>query len=102
VRDHGIEPPSAATRSEVAQTVGGTRTAVLAAVTDRATFGPGDPDASEADLVWRSVDELTTALDSGRGRWQRLRARLSLRSLRGQSGVGLGVNSVFKSKGSSS
>jgi hypothetical protein len=102
VRDHGLEPPRAATRSEVARTVGGTRTAVLAAVTDRATFGPGDPDDGEADLVWRSVDELTTALDSGRTRWERLRARISLRSLRGQSGSGYSVSSLFKSKGSSS
>jgi hypothetical protein len=102
VLDHGIEPPRAATRSEVAQTVGGTRTAVLAAVTDRATFGPDDPDEGEALLVWRSVEELTTALDSGRTRWQRLRARISLRSLRGQSGVGLSVSGLFKSRGSSS
>jgi hypothetical protein len=102
VLDHGIEPPRAATRSEVATTVGGTRTAVLAAVADRATFGPGDPDEKEADLVWRSVTELTAALDSGRTRWQRLQARISLRSLRGQSGSGYSVSSLFKSKGSSS
>jgi TgpA N-terminal domain/Transglutaminase-like superfamily len=102
VLDHGLEPPRSATRSEVAHTVGGTRTAVLAAVADRATFGPGIPDEREADLVWRSVDELTAALDSGRTRWQRLRARLSLRSLRGQSGSGYSVSNLFKSKGSSS
>lgn len=102
VLDHGIEPPRAATRSEVAITVGGTRTAVLAAVADRATFGPDDPDEKEAQLVWRSVGELTAALDSGRTRWQRLRARISLRSLRGQSGVGLSVSRLFKSQGSSS
>ena len=102
VLDHGLEPPRAATRSEVAHTVGGTRTAVLAAVADRATFGPDDPDDSEAELVWRSVEELTTALDSGRTRWQRLLVRISLRSLRGQSGVGLSVSGLFKSKGSSS
>ncbi len=82
--------------------MGGTRTAVLAAVADRATFGPGEPDEREADLVWRSVTELTAALDSGRTRWQRLLARISLRSLRGQSGSGYSVTSLFKSKGSSS
>ena len=102
VLDHGIEPPRAATRSEVAGAVGGARTAVLAAVADRATFGPDDPDDTEAMLVWRSVEELTAALDSGRTRWQRLRARISLRSLRGQSGVGLSVSGLFKSRGSSS
>ena len=102
VLDHGIEPPLAATRSEVAMTVGGTRTAVLAAVTDRATFGPGDPDETEAELVWRSVNELTAALDSGRTRWQRLASRISLRSLRGQSGTPVSVSKLFKSKGRSS
>ena len=102
VLDHGLEPPHAATRSEIARTVGGTRTAVLAAVADRATFGPGDPDDGDASLVWRSVEELTTALGSGRTRWQRLRARISLRSLRGSSAAGYSVSSLFKSKGSSS
>jgi Transglutaminase-like superfamily len=102
VLDHGIEPPPAATRSEVATTVGGTRTAVLAAVTDRATFGPGFPDETEAELVWRSVNELTAALDAGRTRWQRLAARISLRSLRSGSGSGVSVSSLFKSRGSSS
>ncbi|HEY5230855.1 MAG TPA: hypothetical protein VIJ11_08195, partial [Galbitalea sp.] len=94
--------PRAATRSEVATTVGGTRTAVLAAVTDRATFGPEDPDESEAELVWRSVNELTAALDSGRSRWQRLRARISLRSLRGPTGASVSVSNLFKAKGRSS
>ena len=102
VVDHGIQTPVAATRSEVAMSVGGTRTAVLAAVTDRATFGPGDPEANEAELVWRSVNELTTALDHGKTRWQRLRARISLRSLRGQSGARYSVRSLFTTKGSSS
>ncbi|HEX4401371.1 MAG TPA: transglutaminase domain-containing protein [Galbitalea sp.] len=99
VLDHGIEPPLAATRSEVAITVGGSRTAVLAAVADRATFGPGDPDQSEAELVWRSVNELTVALDAGRTRWQRLTARISLRSLRSGPGSGVSVSSLFKRGG---
>jgi hypothetical protein len=102
VLDHGIQPPVAATRSEVATTVGGTRTAVLAAVADRATFGPEDPDNSEAELVWRSVNELKASLNAGKTRWERLRARISLRSLRGQSGARYSVTYLFKPKGSSS
>jgi len=102
VLDHGIEPPVAATRSEVATTVGGTRSAVLAAVTDRATFGPGDPDPSEVDLVWRAVNELTAGLNDGKTRWERLKARISLRSLRAQSGARYSVSYLFKPKGSSS
>ncbi|MEJ1230200.1 MAG: hypothetical protein WDM88_05635 [Galbitalea sp.] len=102
VLDHGYLPPASATRSEVATAVGGTRSAVLAAVTDRATFGPGEPAADEVELVWRSVDELRAALDSGRSRWQRLRARISLRSLQAQPGGGYSVSYLFKSRGSSS
>jgi hypothetical protein len=83
--DHGFVPPPAATRSEVAMTVGGPQTAVLAAVADRATFAPDAPDDAEGDLVWRSVRELTAALGAGKSGWQRLRARISLRSLGGYS-----------------
>jgi transglutaminase-like putative cysteine protease len=102
VLDYGIQPPVAATRSEVATTVGGTRTAVLAAVADRATFGPEEPDKTEADLVWSSVGELKSALKAGKTRWQRLRARISLRSFRRQSGGRYSVTYLFKPRGSSS
>jgi hypothetical protein len=87
VLDHGFIPPAAATRSEVAATVGGPQPAVLAAVADRATFSPGAPEESEVDLVWRSVRELTASLNFGKTRWERLKARISLRSL-GRYSVG--------------
>jgi hypothetical protein len=64
---------------------------VLAAVADRASFAPDEPPASDADSVWRAVDELQAALDAGLTRWQRLRARISLRSLGGYS-----VRNLFK------
>jgi hypothetical protein len=86
VVDHGYVPPISATRSEIAAVVGGTRPAVLAAVTDRAVFAPADTDASEADRVWRSVTDLTQALDADLTLWKRIRARISLRSLGGYSG----------------
>jgi hypothetical protein len=87
ILDHGFLPPQAATRSEVAATVGGPQPAVLAAVADRATFSPGVPDESEVDLVWRSVRELTASLNFGKTRWERLKARISLRSV-GRYSVG--------------
>jgi transglutaminase-like putative cysteine protease len=96
VLDHGFEPPLAATRSEVADTVGGTRPGILAAVADRATFGPDEPDAQQVELVWRSVAELEAALGRDKTRWQRLRARLSVRSLRGISARGYSVSYLFK------
>jgi len=79
--DRGLTPPPSATRSEFAASVGGTRTATLALATDRAVFSPTDPDQEQVDAVWRSVEELELALDEERTRWQRLRARISLRSL---------------------
>jgi hypothetical protein len=83
VLDHGFTPPPAATRTEVAATVGGAGPIVLAAVTDRATFAPDTPDGGEADLVWHSVGELTASLGVGKTRWERIKARVSVRSFGG-------------------
>lgn len=91
VIDHGFTPGPAPTRIEVAQSVGGTQPFVLAAVADRAIFAPGEPDAEQAEQLWRSVDELRYALDSGLTRWERIKALISLRSLGGYS-----VTSLFK------
>jgi len=85
VVDHGLSPAASATRSEVASIAGGVQSQVLAAVADRAIFAPDEPAEADADSVWRAVDELQTALDAGLTRWQRLRARISLRSLGGYS-----------------
>jgi hypothetical protein len=78
--DHGFETPSSATRSEVAGTVGLLPARVLAAVTDRAVFAPGEADRREADRVWDAVGELRASLDDGLTRRRRLRALVSVRS----------------------
>lgn len=91
VIDHGLSPVASATRSEVAAIAGGVPSQVLAAVADRAIFSPDDPEASEADTVWRAVDELHASLDEGLTRWQRVKARISVRSLGGYS-----VRDLFK------
>ncbi|MDF1480027.1 transglutaminaseTgpA domain-containing protein [Leifsonia sp. H3M29-4] len=91
VLDHGLEPTPAATRSEVASVIGGDRPQVLAAVADRAVFAPGEPSADDAENVWRAVDELRAALDEPLTRWQRIKARISVRSLGGYS-----VRKLFK------
>jgi hypothetical protein len=93
VVDHGLSPAASATRSEVASIAGGVQSQVLAAIADRAVFSPGEPDAAEADSVWRAVDELEAALDEGLTRWQRIRVRVSLRSLGGYS-----VRTLFRDK----
>ncbi len=84
VVDHGYAPPGGATRAEYAETVGGVEPLLLAAAADRAVFGPSDPSATEAKQVWRSVEVLRQSLDRGLTRRQRLRARISLRSLGGK------------------
>ena len=86
VVDHGVETPPAATRSEVAAVVGGARTAVLARVADRAVFAPAVPAAEDADRVWTAVSDMRRQLGVGLTRWQRFRAAVSLRSLRGYHG----------------
>ncbi|MDM4763480.1 transglutaminase-like domain-containing protein [Galbitalea sp. SE-J8] len=80
VVDHGYGVPQSATRAEFAATLSSSRALVLAAVADRAAFGPDAVDDEEVGRVWRAVDELRAALDRGSGGWGRVRARVSLRS----------------------
>ena len=86
VVDHRIDTPASATRGEVAASVGGARPALLARVADRAVFAPGDPPPEEAERVWTTVADLRRSLDEGLTRWERFRAAVSLRSLRGYHG----------------
>ncbi|GGK88030.1 cysteine protease [Salinibacterium xinjiangense] len=85
VVDHGLSPEVASTRTEFAMAAGGVQSAVLAAIADRAIFAPDAPSGTDADNVWRAVDELQASLDDGLTRWQRIKARISLRSLGGYS-----------------
>ena len=91
VLDHGFEPPVLPTRTEVAATVGGIPSLLLATVADRAVFSPGEPDQDEADGLWRAVNDLRASLDEGKTRRERIRAAISLRSLGGYS-----VKKLFK------
>jgi hypothetical protein len=85
VIDYGYSTPPAATRSEVAEAVGGIRPLVLASVADRAVFAPEQVDDDEARQVWAAVRELEENIASTRTRWERIRATVSLRSLAGYS-----------------
>jgi len=87
VVDHGYELPRHPTRSELALTVGGSMPLAVAELADRAVFAPHEPDAHEAASLWASIDELTASLDTGMTRWQRIRARVSVRSLGGRRRV---------------
>lgn len=81
VLDHGITPPAAATRTELAAAVGGGQSTLVATVADRAVFSGAEPDEQEAAWVWSEIADLTAALSAGKSRWQRWKARVSLRSL---------------------
>lgn len=80
--DNGVEPAPHATRNEVAKAVGSRESLVLAAAVDRATFAPGQPADEDAAEVWRRVDELCEGMSAGRGRWERIKAMVTLRSFR--------------------
>jgi hypothetical protein len=84
--DHGFTPPASATRSEIAQTVGGVRPLGLATATDRAVFAPSEPTPDDADRIWQVVDELLDSFGQHKTRWQRIRAAVSLASLGGYRG----------------
>ena len=58
------------------------RVAVLARRADAEVYGPGDPTADEVDAFWAEVDDIVGGMKGSTTVWQRLRARLSLRSLR--------------------
>jgi hypothetical protein len=89
--DHGLALAPAATRSEKAAALaerwaqaGGAHLGELAERADTAVFGEGITEAEEAERFWALVDELRTEVRTA-SRWrQRLRARFSLRSLRGR------------------
>jgi hypothetical protein len=78
--DHGFTIPPAATRSQVAASVGGSGPIVLASITDRAIFSPGEPDVAEVDRIWKASTDLRAGLDIGLTRWQKIKAAVSLRS----------------------
>lgn len=54
----------------------------LANTADLQVYGPGDPAPEDVDAFWREVDDIVGEMKGSTTVWQRLRARLSLRSLR--------------------
>jgi len=87
VVDRGVVLEVSSTRGDVATLVGGQQPRILAVVADRVTFSPDIPSEKDADAVWRAVDELRSTLDVGSTRWQRIKARVSLRSFGGLRGT---------------
>ncbi|WJX99199.1 transglutaminase domain-containing protein [Curtobacterium sp. 458] len=99
-RGHDVEP--SATRRESVRGAPGEGGPGLAALADRAVFGPSDVDAPTADRMWAATDEAISSLRAGRNRRERFRSAVSLRSLRvaaaGRSAV-TGIVGAVGSKG---
>ncbi|MCB7136835.1 transglutaminase-like domain-containing protein [Cellulosimicrobium marinum] len=84
--DLGTPVPVGATRREgagvIAQTFGATTTIPLAHRADATVFGAGEPTEQEIEAFWADVDGVVGGLRSSVNRRARLRAALSLRSVR--------------------
>ncbi|MCF6378925.1 DUF3488 and transglutaminase-like domain-containing protein [Nocardioides KLBMP 9356] len=83
-RDLGQPVPLGPTVTRREQSVGivSGQAAVLARRADSFVFGPSVPAEAAAATYWESVDAERRAMSQEVGRWQRLRAAVSLRSLR--------------------
>lgn len=93
--DFGARVSPGATRVEdaavVATTLAEPRVTTLARRADGEVFGPAEPSPDDIDEFWRQVDDIVTDLDTKASPWRRVRARLSLHSLIGQTRAVLAV-----------
>jgi hypothetical protein len=81
-RDLGTAVPGGRTRREQSRILAGYRIGDLAATADAIVFGPGEPAHAAAAAYWASVDRARRRMSREVPRWQRLRAAVSIRSLR--------------------
>ncbi|SDZ12602.1 transglutaminaseTgpA domain-containing protein [Herbiconiux ginsengi] len=81
-RDVAEPPPANATRREAAHSIGGDSAVLLAERIDGAVYAPTDPAEHEIEEIWAAADAERRRLLGSRGRFERLLARLSTRSLR--------------------
>ncbi|MCH6230717.1 transglutaminaseTgpA domain-containing protein [Microbacterium sp. CFH 31415] len=84
-KDYGTPVTPGATRAEDAGVVEAAftepRVTTLARRADLEVFGPSEPTPDDVAEFWRQVDEIVGGMGAGRSVWNRLGARLSLRSL---------------------
>ena len=82
VRDLGMAVPRGGTRWEQARSVAEERVIGLAIHADAVVFGAAEPGGVAADEFWTAIAKLREQLGSEVGRWRRIRAAVSLRSIR--------------------
>ncbi|WP_144749573.1 transglutaminaseTgpA domain-containing protein [Curtobacterium pusillum] len=103
--DRGHDVERSATRREAVVGAPGDGGTGLAALADRSVFGPNDADVTAADRMWSAADDAIASLRAGRTRKERIRAAVSLRSLRiadASRSAGASVASVVGRRGSRS
>jgi hypothetical protein len=81
-RDLGGAVPAGQTRREDAHSVAPLGLEPLASSADAVVFGPANPLPESATWYWSEVDRMRSQMSNAVSRWQRLRAAVSLRSLR--------------------
>lgn len=96
--DYGARLTPGATRVEegvaVAESLTAPAALTLAARADTDVFGPGEPTPEDVAAFWHEVDEIVGGIGKRAGLWRRLRARLSLRALLGDSALARGVQGL--------
>ena len=70
------------TRREQSVGIVSDRAGLLARSADGFVFGPSAPEAASAATYWTAIDDERRSMSLEVGRWQRVRAAISLRSLR--------------------
>jgi len=79
--DHGYVLLASSTRREMARNVPQDRSVALAKLADRVQFAPGEPTEAQAEEAWRFVEQVREGLDAALTRGQRVRSRVTIRSL---------------------
>lgn len=83
--DHGAPVRPGGTRLEEAGVLSTAfaepRVGTLASRADLEVFGPAEPSPDDVEEFWAQVDEIVGGMASSRTWWQRVKARLSIRSL---------------------
>lgn len=103
--DRGHDVDRSATRREAVVGAPGDGGSGLAALADRSVFGPNDADVTTADRMWSAADDAISSLRTGRTRKERIRAAVSLRSLRiadGAQSAGSSIAAAVGGRGSRS
>lgn len=81
-KDMGTPVPPKATRREISRFAAVDAVGPLAEQIDAAVFGHEDPDDAAAEELWQQVDDVRAEMLADRSRVERLRATVSLTSLR--------------------